>query len=307
MRRAFAAWVLVGVLCGCGATVPGSAATKPSPAAVGSAGCAKPAPVPGTLRLNVDGRSREAVVRYNADIREPRPLFLLFHGYGDRDAAGMERDTGFAERAARGDMIAVYPRALGDPPSWDFADGVDLAFVDRLIKRLEDSLCVDTSRVFVAGMSQGGGMADLVACRMAKEIAAAASVAAVYAPNYGGQCTPQRPVPVLGIHAIDDPVVPYEGGRVVIGPTDELPPVIATETWANNWAHRNGCDLRPLEQVSGAVHHLHWVGCDADVELYRLDEDQHAWPGGPGDAGSALNASELIWEFFSHQALQPVP
>jgi polyhydroxybutyrate depolymerase len=65
--------------------------------------------------------------------------------------------------------------------------------------------CVDPARVYVAGMSLGGGMANVVACTMAEKSAALATVAGAYGPNWGDPYKPTRPVPVIAFHGLIDP------------------------------------------------------------------------------------------------------
>jgi polyhydroxybutyrate depolymerase len=257
------------------------------------------------FQLFVGGEDREAVVRFDAQRREPIPMVLAFHGYGDTGAAGMERDTSFTAGADAGAYIAVYPRALGNPASWRF-DATDVSFVEALMDELLGRLCVDLRRVYATGMSQGGGMANLVACRLSDRIAAVAVVAAVSGPNYGGPCDANRPVPVLGIHAAGDPTVPYSGGEVMDGTVADLPPVAPIETWAVSWAERNGCASGPEEgDVAQDLTILAWSDCEAAVVLYRLGVADHVWPGSENDPSQNLDASNVVMEFFSHQALPP--
>jgi poly(3-hydroxybutyrate) depolymerase len=90
---------------------------------------------------------------------------------------------------------------------------------------------------------------------------------------------------------------------VADGRIAQLPPVMPVENWAADWAARDGCGRSAIERrVTGGTE-VSWPGCDADVRLYRLDAADHDWPGGPADSAKAISASDLIWEFFSHQAL----
>jgi polyhydroxybutyrate depolymerase len=255
------------------------------------------------VSLTVNGQDREAIVRGNETIRWPQPLVLLFHGYGDT-GIGMETETGFTGRAFDEGFIAAYPRAQGDPAKWQFATDADIDFVTALLDKLEGSLCIDERRVFATGLSMGGGMANFVGCRLSDRIAAIAPVAGTYGPDYGEPCGPERPVPVLAMHAQGDHVVPYDGGPVDEGRLG-IPPVIPVEEWADGWARRDGCQHGPTEAPAGGAVRLRWTGCDAHVDLYRLSGGGHVWPGGPSDADKEISASDLIWDFFSRQALQP--
>jgi polyhydroxybutyrate depolymerase len=253
----------------------------------------------------VHGQVRNATVRTNGDSGRPQPLVLLFGGYGDA-GNGMETESGFSRKASEVGFIAAYPRALGDPPKWDFAGMADLDFVDALLTELESRLCVDVSRVFVAGMSMGGGMAKLAGCHFPDRIAAIASVAGLYGPNYGDPCLADRPVPALAIHARGDPFVPYAGGPIGDGSNPDLPPVIGVEQWASDRAERNGCDSElQRRRLSADVEELSWTGCRVPMKVYAIRGGGHVWPGSPADAAKALPATDLVWDFFSRQILPP--
>ena len=68
---------------------------------------------------------------------------------------------------------------------------------------------VDTSRVYVAGLSEGGFMSLHLGCALSDRIAAAAAVGAAMPKTM--ICLPSRPVPMLMINGTSDPVVPYGG------------------------------------------------------------------------------------------------
>ena len=110
--------------------------------------------------------------------------------------------------------------------------------------------------------------------------------------------------PVIAFHGTADPFDPYSGGDSMLGP------VIGVEAWATDWAGRNGC-------LSGLVAHpaigdvvpLAWAGCAAPVQLYRVNDGGHTWPGQPttpddwGYVTMQISANDLIWAFFGAHPL----
>ena len=87
----------------------------------------------------------------------------------------------------------------------------DVRFLGRLITTIESSRCIDSGRAYLAGVSNGGGMAALAGCELANQVAAFASVAG----GYDGQppCRPRRPVSVFEVHGTADQIVPYFGSH----------------------------------------------------------------------------------------------
>ena len=75
------------------------------------------------------------------------------------------------------------------------------------LDQLEAGVCVDPARVFVTGVSNGGGPTARLACDLSDRLAGVASIAGAYqAP---APCNPKRPLPVLEIHGTADQVFPY--------------------------------------------------------------------------------------------------
>jgi|688.fasta_scaffold01551_9 dienelactone hydrolase len=145
---------------------------------------------PEALRVEVEGRSREAIV-YQADQGgRAAPLVLVFHGHG-----------GTAQRAAKSlrvheawpEACTVYlqgiptPGRLTDPEGkrngWQHAVGEqedrDLKFVDLLLQRLKERYPIDDRKVFAMGHSNGGGFTYLLWRERADRFAGFAPSAAV--------------------------------------------------------------------------------------------------------------------------------
>jgi polyhydroxybutyrate depolymerase len=227
----------------------------------------------------------------------PISLVVNFHGYGS-NGEEEEKLTGMSVKADEAGFIVVYPDGVqatwftGPIPQGDR----DRQFVRDLVNHISTLYNIDPKRIYATGMSNGGGMTNRVACNLADLFAAVAPNAGAY--DYSKNCTPSRPVPILAFHGIDDQVVPYAGFQ-----TQAIVPAI--ETWAADWAQRNGCDSTPILTTPLDTVTMHsWTNCDgnADVILYALEGHGHSWPGSlvmPASITSqAINATDVMWDFF---------
>jgi polyhydroxybutyrate depolymerase len=229
------------------------------------------------IDLTVDGVPRYALVRLPAgwDGTTSVPLVLSFHGLGSNAAQQMTNDN-FAALADQHGFIVAYPNAGGDlgalGAAWKLAsDDDDAPFVDALLDNLEQKACIDPARVYATGLSYGGAMTDLVACKLADRIAAAAPVSA-YIPDQ--PCASTTGVPTMAFHGVEDMLLPYDGG----GNAGQL----AFEDWGATIAKRNGCATEPTEtQYVPTVEQLEYQDCGEPVVLYRVHGNGHTWPGHP--------------------------
>ncbi len=215
----------------------------------------------------------------------PLPLVINFHGYSSMSAE-YEMATNFSFVADQKEFIIVYPQALGAPSAWEIGSGqsVDVDFTLDLIQRIESLCKIDPSRVYAAGFSMGGGMANLLACVLSDRFAAIATVSGTY-PDFES-CSPKNSVPVISFHGTSDSVVPYTGMA-----SDPVWPKIPD--WAAGWGKRNACSFGPAEIYRhDPVSAQAWGGCrdGADVVLYTVENGAHTWP---------AFAAETIWDFFS--------
>jgi polyhydroxybutyrate depolymerase len=252
-----------------------------SPAASVDPGCV-PALKAGsqTVTIDVGGTPRGIIIHVpDADPGLQLPAVVAFHGYSSF-ATELEAVSGLSALADEGSFLVAYPQALGDPTEWHFAgnrgyDQRDITMIRLLRRLLVEQACVDPERVFLAGHSMGGGMASDAACRLADQVAGVALVAALW---FELPCQPARPVPVVAFHSLDDPVLPYLGGKIGgVGPG--VPEVLPVEDAIAAWAQRDGCGsppaTSPMEDGSAV---LAWSDCAAPVVMHRLPSGGHDWP-----------------------------
>ena len=274
--------------------------------------------------IRVEGRERTYYVHVprSYDGRQPVPLVLVFHGTGGhgRSAATLTR---FNELADSAGFIAVYPSALHG--LWDDGrnafpttePGDDFAFVAALIDHLENTMAIDPKRVYAAGMSSGGMLAQRLACAMYDKIAAVASVAGPLPENLAS-CAPRRPVSILEIHGTKDHIVPIGGGRLGwrLGGR-----VLSVSQTIELWREVDACPATAdVVEETGSTYHdgtrirretFSPCGGGTEVVLYVVEGGGHLWPGGTqhlpkwvvGPATQHFDASAQIWSFFRRNRL----
>lgn len=243
------------------------------------------------------------------DGSQPVPLVISLHGLAS-NAIQQATYSRWNDVADAQTFVAVYPQGTGRPARWNSGgsrlggdNGVDdIQFMRDLLTDLSKRLCIDPARIYVNGISNGGGMSYRIACQMADQVAAVGTVAGAFYEFPGG-CHPSRPVPIIAFHGTADPLVNFNGN-----PRLGLPKII---TWASEWAARNGCTTTEAIPPQGEVSGIHYMGCkgDADVVLYRIEGGGHTWPGSSvpvfflGKTTRDINATDTMWAFFEKHVL----
>ena len=216
----------------------------------------------------------------------PAALVIVLHG-ATGNAGRVELRYHWDPLSDRDGFFVAYPQGVAN--QWNanaYGAGTDdVAFLSALLDRLERTLPIDHSRVYVAGMSNGAAMAYRIGCVLADRIAA---IAPVEGANPG--CTPNRPVSMIAVHGLADRQVSFAAA---------LRSVAA-------WSGDDACRPDPRAQRTGSVTHSVWTGCavGSAVELYAVDGGGHEWPGswpplpGHDPPSPALDATAVIWDFF---------
>ncbi len=243
------------------------------------------------------------------------PLLFVLHG-----SAGSGEDMiaitqhGFEKIADKDKFVVVYPDAL--ERRWNEQDGTadDVGFLLAVADKLAAESLIDKNRVFIAGISNGGMMAQRLACEHAERIAGIATVAGTLPEKLAGVCKPSRPVPVLIIHGSADPIVPWKGGAVA--GFEEYGKVLSGRETVAVWTGHNRCrgaaitatlaDRDPQDGTRIRTERFRDCAPGAAVDLILVEGGGHTWPGGfqylperfIGRTSRDFDANQAIWEFF---------
>lgn len=254
----------------------------------------------------------------------PVPAVLDFHGLAE--GAELEAETTqFSPLGQKDGFITVFPQGTGNPVHWntsaDTSSNQDLVFVSEMLDQVEATECVDETRIYATGLSDGAFMTSLLACAMSNRIAAFAPVSGVQLPT---PCAAKRRVPILAFHGTADPILYFNGG-VGIGvlnhalggkgpaPQVSVPPAKLDgpgyPATVASWASRDGCGAVPVDTrvTPHVIRRAYSCPPGTAVEFYIVIGGGHAWPGSKfsqqiaditGPTPFEINASTVIWAFF---------
>lgn len=263
------------------------------------------APATDERTLRVGDAEREYRLHVAPDAERPMPLVIVLHGLAS-NGRQTEILSGFSEVADREGFAVAYPD--GRQRAWLMLEqSADVDFLDALIDALVEEGVAARRRVYVCGISNGGGMTVTYARARPGRVAAAASIAGPVG-NRGAEGG--RAVPILFIHGTEDPIVNYGGGRD--GPLTYA----GAEDVARSWAESNRCETDPTveplpdaEDDDTTVERRTFAG-DAEVALLKITGGGHTWPGGSrqperllGNVCRDIDASDEMWLFFARFAL----
>ena len=283
--------------------------------------------------ITVDGIKRDFLIHLpqNYSQKESLPLIIALHG-GGGNAQDMEKLTNyeFNKLADDKNFIVVYPNGI--QRHWNDGRNLsiyytqkeninDVKFISELIDHMIKNYNVNSSRVYVTGMSNGALMSYRLAYELSNKIAAVAPVDGSIPLNIFLNETPLRPIPILMINNVDDPILPWNGGYAHFG-DKKLGEVIGVEETAEFWAKIDNCSLvknkEYLPDVNPGDGTRVWMrlylnnATDMKVILYGIDGGGHTWPNGYqylpksviGKTSKDIDACKLIWNFFRSYHLQ---
>jgi len=274
-----------------------------------------------------DGRERPYRLHFPPGYTQEKayPLVLALHGGGGvGERFDAQTTAGTLTRAADDlGVVLCYPEGLDkmwlDPrPGSDAPHALDwnyhIGYFRVLLDHLEETVRVDPDRIYATGISNGGMMSLTLAVAVSDRIAAVAPVTANLRDPQVGQ-RPEHPVSVLLINGTADPIVPYDGGEVVVL-RQKRGRVVSTAQTLEVFRAANGCAADPaVEMLPDAdpadgtrIVQRTWTGGRAGtvVRLLEVQDGGHTWPGGHAYLGEGLvgkvsrdlDASRAILEFF---------
>jgi polyhydroxybutyrate depolymerase len=252
-------------------------------------------------------------------------LVVVLHG-AFSTGQQTETETGFSALADSERFLVAYPEGIGifglfqhwnaghccGKAADDQID--DVAFIAEVIGVVRQKMAVDPSRIYMAGMSNGGMLTYRFAAERTDSLAAAAVVSGAIGSTLGDESKswklkqPEKALPIIVFHGLADDNVPAKGGispakggkRSYLSVTDAI----------DFWRNANGCDTTPVETITraGTVNHIAWNKCrdGSVVEFFLLAGWGHQWPAPvvtdwleKDHPLRGFDATKQIWEFFS--------
>jgi polyhydroxybutyrate depolymerase len=276
--------------------------------------------------LVTEGRERSWYIHVPPALAGAQGLaaVLVFHGgEGDgRDAAAASRMAAAAE--AQG-FVAVFPDSPG--AQWndgraETATGIDdVGFVRALIGDLALRHGVDTGRIFIAGISNGGMFVQRLACDAPDAFRAGAVVAAAMPADLAPVCAPTRARPLIFLTGTEDRLMPLEGGEIPslpllgIGLGGTVLSLAGTQAF---WTDRFTCAsagtpaaLPDIADDGTTVTRRDATGCadGAELTFLAIAGGGHNWPGSgtesrlTGTVSADIDGTTEILAFFARHGL----
>lgn len=192
----------------------------------------------------------------------------------------------------------------------------DVQFTTDILNHLEATYCIDTSRIFATGKSDGGGFCNVLACDadLSKRIAAFAPVSGAFyidtspcrASTVKIPCNAGRTnIPFLEFHGGNDTTIAYKGGAR----KGECLPTIPH--FIQEWAVRDGLGSKNTSSSVAADTTLYKFGSDGLVRHIYNSVIGHDWPSTQlnednkrnGHHVASFNATPIILDFFNSHSL----
>jgi len=291
--------------------------------------------LPGVLatgKLEWQGHER-SYLYYKPKRRAPRHgLVFVMHGSGgDPQQARLSYAYEFERLADIFGFFVVYPQGYEKhfngcrkkgPYAANALDIDDVGFLRALTRQFVIEHGADPEAVFATGISNGGQMALRLALEAPDLVAAVAPVATSMPTARNMDCSLSGlPVPLLLINGTDDPMNPYQGGKVALyGLVGDRGQVVSSLESVEYWARLAGHsqqparftlpDMAPDDSSTTEVTLWRQPGLES-VALYTVHGGGHNVPHPVLKAPKLLGGTsrdfigaEAIWAFFQMTLVQ---
>lgn len=202
-------------------------------------------------------------------------------------------------RQVAGPAILVYPSYVD--AHWNAgaccgtaqADGIDDAgFIKTVIAAVRaDNPEASTGRVYLAGYSNGGKLAMMLACQEPSLF----SAVAVYGATRTSACSGPGPVSVLIMAGTADPEDAVSGSPVTQDGFTE--PTV--DQLAASYRSADGCGGESTRLAAGSMAETVWDRCrgDREVGVALWSGENHSWPEA---TSSTPSAQQVMWDWFTN-------
>ena len=255
--------------------------------------------VPNTLTIG--GTERSYLSYIPVSLSDNIPVIIQFHG-----GSGTSKDAYYSEGNLNGvadseGILMIYPQAeISTGSVWNTlhsdegnkVSADDFGFIEAIIDFLDEDSRIDTSRIYVAGYSNGAAMAYQIACHLNVRIAGFV----VHSGNFPLEevinneypCDITNETPGLIFNGTADMTRPLEGI-----PTYAVP----VRDGAQWWAEKNNSVSKTTSQDGNIERTIYASETGTEVQLFIIEGGGHDWFNFTID-GMSLDA--FTWEFFAN-------
>jgi len=266
---------------------------------------------PGYEKFEHNGRIREFIYFAPGDLPNEAPLVVVLHGFTD-NAKNIMKFSEMNELAEENKFAVVYPQGTKDLNSntfwnvgYDFHSGIttdDVDFIVKLVQYLQAEYSLSVNNTFLTGMSNGGEMCFLLACRYPGVFKAAAPVAGTMLLSFFNNSSPSDPIPLLAVFGTNDKITNYYGditNKEGWGAYQSIP--FIKDFWAKaiNYTTLERDTLPDIVKSdhSFIVREKYSNNKNGiEMQYYNVINGGHDWPGSWGNMD--VNAGREIWAFF---------
>lgn len=232
--------------------------------------------------VNVGGRNRTywLYVPSNYDHQRAMPVIYTFHGAG---AEGGPTSTWLSvQKNVENNAVVVFPDAdSANGRNWDRSGSNDLNFFDALRNEIDNTLCIDTTKRFAIGFSQGAYFVNYLGCNRQSSLRAIAAGAGGFS---SASCN--APNNVLVTHNANDPTVPISRG----------------EDARDRWISVNGCNPNIKEPAGLPQACDRYPSCSSGKPVVWCEDTyDYRWDGGAGEWNHSIRPPQylqVIWSYF---------
>lgn len=237
---------------------------------------------------------------HNTTNTTPKKVLLMLHGLG-----GSMNDvdlTNWTKIADTTNLLLISPQAtdfslslignigaawnsgivLKGTPLGDIALNPtidDVSFLHELLDRTIANEHIDTSKIFVAGFSNGAFMTQRLLCETPERFAKAISYSGTQALALNNCST--LPIPVAHFHGTNDPTVNWEG--VFNAGLFAAPAGTSVDSLITYWNERNATSfvdsftIGSPDRMHYIKHYVHKNASGNEVSLYKILNGSHEW------------------------------
>lgn len=254
---------------------------------------------------NSEERSYRVVTPRNYREGTDYPLVVMLHGYRDRGKQ-IEFYSGMSNLGDQEGFIALYPEGLSRSWNGDFCcgksrqDGIDdVGFIDTLIERISRDYQINTEKIFVAGFSNGGILAQKLVNERPGRFAGAAVVMSGSGTNEQSLEISSSRTSMLFMHGDSDTYVPL----------DEDSPVRSgfnfntQKETVEKWRQAQQCEATPQTTENDTFTKQAYSCEGSSLVSYIYKDTPHQWPQWRvrNLSQTIPDSTRQIWDFWQEK------